>query len=294
MSRRIAFVTMVRDEPVFLPLWVAHCARTAPRAHLFILFDGLDQAIPDCAAGCQTLRLPQGLIGPGWDDARWRMLSGFANTLQDRFDVVVMNDVDELIGLDPDHGTNLAAALAEAADIGVISPFAIEIVHRTDLEPDPIDLTRPILAQRRHGRINASYCKPCIIARRLNWSLGGHYSDFPDLHLSRKLFLFHLRAMDAGVLADRQARRRAHVAAADGAVIGDVAGPGWSKSAEDMDAFLASFHGKPPEITDFRFDWQRQRIESSWAQDTATGLWRHDRLHNRRSYLIPDRFAAVL
>lgn len=291
---RIAYVTMVRDEPVFLPLWVAHYAAAAPRAHLFILFDGLDQPVPDVAQGCQVLRLPQGQIGPGWDDARWRMLSGFANTLLERFDVVVLNDVDELIGLDPDAGSDLAEAIAEAVDIGVISPFAIEIVHRTDLEPDPINLARPILSQRRHGRINASYCKPCIIARPVRWSLGGHYSDFPTLHLSRKLFLFHLRTMDAGLLADRQARRQGHVTGTDGRISGEVAGQGWSKSAAEMDAYLTSFQDKPPEITDFRFDWQRQRIEASWARDAATGLWRHDRLHNRRSYRIPDRFATLL
>jgi len=294
MSARIAFVTMVRDEPVFLPLWVRHYAAIAPRAQLFILFDGLDQQVPDAADGCQVLRLPQGVAGPGWDDARWRMLSGFANTLLERFDVVVLNDVDELIVLDPEAGDDLAAAFAEAADIGVISPFAIELVHRTDLEPEPLNLTRPLLAQRRHGRINASYCKPCIVARKVIWSLGGHYSDFPTLHLSRKLFLFHLRAMDAGLLRDRQVLRRAHVADAGGRIVDQVAGQGWSRTADEMDAFLTSFQDRPPEVSDFRFDWQRQRIEASWAQDPATGLWRHDRLHNRRSYILPDRFSALI
>lgn len=290
---KIAFVTMVRDEPLFLPLWVRYYSRIAPRDHLFVVCDGLDQQLPPGAEGCQILRLPQGSIGPGWDEARWRMLSALSHALLERFDVVVLNDVDELVALDPAHGDDLHGALAEAREIGVISPFAIELVHRTDLEPDALRPDLPILRQRRYGRINASYCKPCITARKVNWSIGGHSADFPDLHLSRKLFLFHLRAMDAGMLMERQLKRRSHVAGADGRPVAGVAGGGWARGGDEVGSFLASFLGSAPEVTDFGFDWQRARIERSWRHDPDKGRWVHDTLHNRRSYLVPDRFAAL-
>jgi len=291
---RIACVTMIRDEPVFLPIWAGHWRAVVPPEHMFILIDGLDQPVPEVVRDCQVIRLPRRPLAAGWDEARWRMLSAFANSLLERFDVVVLNDVDEVVVLDPEAGGTLAEALAEARHLGVISPFAIEVVHRIDREPGDLDLTRPVLAQRRHGRINASYCKPCIIARPVRWSLGGHYADFPKLHLSRSLFLLHLRAMDAGLLRSRQAARFAMVTDAAGAVVDGVAGGGWARGGDEVERFLDSFTKSEPEETDFRFDWQRRRIEDSWQLDKNSGLWRHDRLHNRRSYVIPERFSDLV
>lgn len=288
---RIAFVTMVRDEPVFLPLWIAHYARIAPRDHLFVIFDGLDQPIPEIAHGTQVLRVPQIPIVAGFEEGRWRMLTSFANALLERFDVVVLNDVDELIVLDPDAGGDLAGAIAEAQEIGVISPFAVETIHRTDLEPAPLDPTAPILRQRRHARINAAYAKPCITARNLRWSLGGHTADFPKLHLSRKLYLFHLRALDRDMMQARQAKRLQLVSDATGKVIAGVAGPSWSVGTDEVDAYLTKFieRGAPVE-GGFDFNWQRTRIEAEWTCDPKTGFWQHARFVNHRTYRVPDRF----
>lgn len=286
---------MVRDEPIFLPIWLHYYERFVPRSNLFILFDGLEAPIPDAVAGCQTLRVPLLEVGPGWDTARWNMLTAWTHMLLERFDVVVINDVDELIVLDPDFGTDLPAALAEARDVGVISPFAIELVHRRDLEPAALNPAQPILQQRRFGRINVSYCKPCILARQVRLSLGGHNSTFPTLHLSRKLFLFHLRLMDYHVLLSRQAQRRALVSDKTGAIVEGVAGHGWRRGGDEVDDYLKTFElrGPPREADDWRFDWQRRRVEQSWAYDPVNDYWRHATLHNRQTYVIPDRFRAV-
>lgn len=291
---RIACVTMVRDEPVFLPRWVDHWRKTVPPEHMFILVDGFDQVIPPEAAGCQVVFLPRRPPAPGWDEARWRMLTAFAHALLERFDVVVLNDVDELVVLDPAAGGSLASALAEARELGVITPFAIEVVHRVDLEEEPLVAGEPVLGRRRYGRIHASYCKPCIVARPVRWSMGGHYSDHPVLHLSEKLFLFHLRAMDAAMLHRRQAARLSLVSDGEGRVREGIAGGGWARDADNVDQFLQSFCRSAPEVTDFTFGWQRQRIRRSWRQEEGTGMWVHDRLHNRRSYAIPERFFGVI
>jgi hypothetical protein len=287
----IAFATMVGDEPVFLPIWINYYARIVPKAQLFILVDGLHRVIPPEAEGCQVIRLPGVAPGPGWDVARWRMISLFTNTLLQRFGVVVFNDVDEILLADPAAGGGLLDHIGRAREVGVISPFAIEMLHRMDLEPDPFDPARPVLAQRRFGRINASYCKPCITARPINWSIGGYYSDCPTLNLDPALFLFHLRFLDHAMLRARQASRQVMMqpGAAKGA---EVAGAGWLKGAQDMTDFLQSFvDAGPPLETDFSFGWQRKRIIDSWHHDAEAGIWRHDRLHNRKTYRLPDRMA---
>lgn len=294
-TARIAFVTNVRDEPVFLPLWVAHYARIVPRAHLFVIVDGLDDVLPSAVTGVQIVRMPRGERRPGWEDERWRMITAFVNALRERFDVVVMNDVDEFIVLDPQFGTDLAAALLEAREFGVISPFAVDVIHRPDLEPDALRTDRPILQQRRHVRVHSAYCKPCIIARPVRLGPGGHQSDFPTLHLSRKLFLFHLRAMDCDMMYARQAKRREMVTTPDGRLVDGIAGAGWNLGKAEVDAYLAKFaERREPEIGDFSFDWQRARIEAVWRQDRATGLWEHGMIRNWRPYVIPDRIAGLL
>lgn len=284
---------MVGDEPFFLPIWIAYYSRFVPKDQLFILVDGAHRVIPPDAQGCQIITLPQVVPGPGWDRVRWEMISAFTAMLLGRFDVVVFNDVDEIVVADPDCGTSLLHLIARARDVGVISPFAIEVLHRVDLEPDALHSRAPILSQRRFGRINASYCKPCITSRRLAYSVGGHYSDFPELHLDPNLFLFHLRFADHAMLMARQANRQGLMAAGESGAEG-VAGSGWSKGAAEMDHFLHSFvDAGPPIETDFSFGWQRAKITKSWVHDAENGIWRHDKLHNRKTYTIPPRFAGV-
>lgn len=289
----LAFATMVRNDDFFLRLWIAHYAAHVPKSHLFILFDGLDQTPPPEAKGCQCLFLPRAEMGPGWDNRRWAMLSDFAATLLGRFGVVTLNDVDELLVNDPASDETLPEALARALQVGVISPFALEMVHRRDLEPVPLDRARPVLEQRRFVRLNASYCKPCVISNPVRWSLGGHYSNHPKLHLDRSLYLFHLRYVDRDMLLARQAMRHA---ALQQPVPGDqqVAGGGWAKSTDQIDDFLQTIqdHGKPIE-SDFRFDWQRRRIAENWSWDPEAGIWRHPKLHNRKTYVLPARFHNI-
>jgi hypothetical protein len=293
MTARIAFATMVGEEPFFLPLWIDHYAQFVPKSQLFILVDGAHRSLPPQAQGCQVIVLPHVTPGPGWDRARWQMISSFTATLLHRFDVVAFNDVDEILLADPDCGQDLLTLLMRAQQVGVISPFALELLHRTDLEPTPLHARAPVLSQRRYARINASYCKPCITARPLNWSIGGHYSDFEALNLDPHLYLLHLRFADRDMLLARQNSRQALMTpTADGAEV--VAGAGWAKGAKEMEHFLQSFvDAGPPIDGDFSFDWQRKRITKSWAHDETAGIWRHDKLHNRKTYTIPPRFAAL-
>lgn len=291
----IAFVTMVRDDHFFLRLWVQHYARHVPRHHLFILLDGFDQTAPDFAAGCQIITLPRLEPGPGWDMRRWTMLADFNATLLGRFDVVVLNDVDELIIADPARGTPLLEALGQAREVGVITPFAVDVVHRYDICPNPLDQKLPVLQQRPHATVNYVYAKPCITSTPVRWNLGGHRSDHPKLHLDRRLFLFHLRFVDRDMLLARQATRNAIMQASEN----DqpiVAGSGWAKSTEDIDSDLRALqaHGLPV-ASDFSFERQRGRMEAGWRKDAGSNEWRVGRVYNKlTTYIIPERFHDLL
>jgi hypothetical protein len=282
---------MVRDDDLFLRLWIEHYERLVPRDHLIVLIDGLDQTIPDFAEGCQFIRMPRPSVSRGWDVKRWEMLSDLNTLLLSRFDIVVLNDVDEILVVDPNQGMSLMDAIGRATQVGVISPFAVELVHRTDICPEPINMSLPIIGQRPHVRINASYSKPCITTVPVRWSAGAHYSNYPTLNLDPSIYLFHLRYFDLETLRERQEKRFSFVQSANRSGVNDVAGNGWNKSARDIEDFLLSLQKKgAPLESDFRFDWQRERIVSDWAWDADANVWRHGKLANRRTYQVPERF----
>lgn len=291
----IAFVTMVRDDHFFLRLWVQHYARHVPRHHLFILLDGFDQIAPDFTVGCQIITLPRSTPGPGWDMRRWTMLADFNATLLGRFDVVVLNDVDEIIVPDPASGISLLDALARARDVGVITPFALDVVHRFDICPDKIDPAQPILRQRPHVRVNYVYAKPCITSVPVRWNLGGHRSNYPSLHLDPSLFLFHLRFVDRDMLLARQATRNTIMQTSqDDQPM--VAGGGWAKTLNEIegDLQLLQEHGDPVE-SDFSFERQRRRISAGWKKDPHADEWRLGRVHNKlTTYKVPERFHDLI
>jgi hypothetical protein len=223
------------------------------------------------------------------------MLADFNTTLLGRFDVVVLNDVDEIIVADPAGHMDLLQAIGRARTVGVITPFAVEVVHRTDLQPSPIDLSKPILRQRPHVRVNEIYAKPCITAVPVRWNLGGHRSDFPILNLDPCLYLFHLRFMDREMLFARQRTRLAIMeASSKGQAI--VAGAGWEKSVDEVDSFLRSLQSEgTPVDNDFRFDQMRKRIASGWHQRGAAGLWRVGKLFGRhRTFVVPNRLLDLI
>ncbi|NRB19332.1 MAG: hypothetical protein HRU33_17605 [Rhodobacteraceae bacterium] len=183
--------------------------------------------------------------------------------------------------------------MAESEPHQVVSPFALEILHRFDIEA-PLDFDRPILQQRKYGRVNATYCKPCIIREPVMLSIGGHYSDHHKLHLSDNLMLFHLKYIDRDMLMSRQTQRRQQTVAGNGEIWDTTTGNGWHHDANAMSDFLQSFLDRGlPEDRGVSFDWQRRRIQKSWQLDEKSGLWKHNRLHDRRTYTLPDRFQTI-
>lgn len=287
---KIAFATMVRNEPIFLPIWIRYYAAIVPKSQLFILLDGDDQDLPAEAEGCQIVTLQRWQQSEGWDDRRWQIISEFASDLLKNFDVVCFNDVDELLVQDPASGIDLFTALSAARGGKVLTPFALEMVHRRDLEPEDVRLDQPILGQRRYARINSNYAKPCITSVPLRWNLGGHKSTHPELLMPDGLYLLHLRYFDRGILNARQQERLDLIEAAGD----EAAGAGWRHSIERITEFMDSFEtleARGPD--DFGFDWQKKRITKEWSGNPRSGFWQHGRIFNIKSYQIPERFFGL-
>jgi len=189
---QIAIVTMAYNERVNLPIWIRHYTNHCPGAMLFVIDHGSDDGSTRSRPGVNFVPLPR---TPFDDQTRVEIVADFQHALLRVFDVVVYTDCDEMLVADPRAHASLAALLA-VAEADVIAPIGLHMQHLLRSEP-PIDLSAPILGQRRYARFASGMCKPSIARVPLRWVPGFHWCDrMPEYRTD--LYQFHLKWMDMG------------------------------------------------------------------------------------------------
>jgi hypothetical protein len=186
----VAIVTMAYNERVNLPIWIRHYTRHCPGATLFVIDHGSDDGSSRGLSGVHLVPVPR---TPFDDQTRTELVADFQHALLRLYDVVIYTDCDEMLVADPRLHASLASFLA-GTNSDVIAPIGLNVHHLLGFEP-PIDLSAPILGQRRYGRFASSMCKPSIARVPLLWVPGFHWCDLiPDYRTD--LFQFHLKWMD--------------------------------------------------------------------------------------------------
>jgi hypothetical protein len=193
----VAIVTMAYNERVNLPVWIRHYSKQCPGAALFVMDHGSDDGSTRDLKGVNLVPLPR---SPFDDQTRVEVVSDLQRALLRFYDVVIYTDCDEMLVADPRIHSSLAAFL-KVAGADVIAPIGLNVQHILGIEA-PVDLTMPILGQRRHARYASGMCKPSIARVPLHWVPGFHWCDrIPDYRTD--LFQFHLRRMDLGTSLGR-------------------------------------------------------------------------------------------
>ncbi len=196
--RTTAIMTMVYNENTNLPIWLRHYRRTSPHADLFVIDHGSDDGSTENLSDVHKIPLPR-----TWVDEHDRTF--LINCLQQGFlryyDVVIYTDCDELLVPDPAKSPTLEAHLREIR-YAYASPIGINVIHIVGSEP-PIDFTRPLLLQRRHGQFHSQMCKPVVTRVPLKWEPGFHSCDRP-LQFDKYLYLFHIKQIDKDEALRRQ------------------------------------------------------------------------------------------
>lgn len=202
MKAPLAAVTMVYDEPVFLPVWLRHHSRTIGVEHCYVIDHGSDDGSTD-RLKCNRLRIPR---SPQDDARRARAISAICAGLLEWYDTVLYSDVDEIVVADPTSFTSLAS-LSEARRMPCLTATGFDLLHHADREK-PADFSAPLSHQRSSLRFSAAMCKPCLIREPIHWSPGFHsVQDLPP-RPDPALMLFHLRYCDIGAGLRRLARTR--------------------------------------------------------------------------------------
>lgn len=196
----VAFVTMVRGDYPMLDLWVRHHAALAgSRDHLTVVSHGPDPRHDRLARGCARIVLPYDPSGVDFEPRRIALLHGLVAGLLGYYRHVIVLDCDEMIVPAPELDLPLADYLDSVSFRGVaLSPCGFDLTQRPSAEAEPLDVTRPVLPQRRHGYLHAEYAKPCIF--RAPPRAGGtqHALNGEPWQIDPLIMLIHLRFADRG------------------------------------------------------------------------------------------------
>lgn len=198
--RSRAVITMVHNEPVFLPLWLAYYGRAFAPDDIYVLDNETSDGSTD-RSGFVRLPVKRGAVDHDW---MVRTVEALQHELLERYEMVLVTDVDEFVCPVPQLGT--LSEYLDRFDEPWVNCLGYELLHQP-AEEGPLDLARPILGQRGAWFINSGYDKAALAMTPLHWRTGFHgRADFhcaydPDLRL------VHLHRMDYELCRERHRTR---------------------------------------------------------------------------------------
>lgn len=285
-----AALTMVRDDAFFLTAWLRHYGRLLGRENCYIVNHGRGDEVARLAEGCNLIGIP-GDPHRNFDVKRWRLLNGLVAGLRNYYRHVIVGDVDELVALDPAAGTDLRSWLETVPDKRVLTPLGLEVIHRIDIETEPV--TDTILGPRRHVRPAPHYSKPCVVSMPTKLARGGHYAQHGRLHTPEHLYLFHLKFCDYDAYRAAMNQRNAVTAALGGSVKDVSIGRHWFAEARGEDrAVFEAFAGLTLQ-DGFDMGPLRRRMHRTFGPRGDTGFYHFDRPEMATQYQLPERFSGL-
>ena len=202
--KKIAALTMARNDDFFLQKWVEYYGRELGKENLFIYYDGEDQSIGDFCQGTNVYIHPKiGNQVVTAEKGRLKFLSDRAASLfAEGYDLVIGADADEYIVVDPKLGISLREYLSsQHIDIS-LSPLGLDFGQKIGEETSLVQ-DRPFLHQRLYAQIGTRYTKPSIVAEPCQWGSGFHRIKGHNFHIAPDLYLLHFGYSDMKILEER-------------------------------------------------------------------------------------------
>ena len=199
-QRSRAVITIVNNEPVFLPIWLRYYARFFAPQDIYVLDN---ESTDGTTARGGFRRIPVAHDGL---DNMWmvRTVEHLQRELLDRYDVVVFTDVDELIVPVPSVGT--LGQYLDRFDEEWVNCIGYEILQERSTEP-PLRPEQPIMNQRHHWFYNDAYDKAAVATAPVSWRPGFHGRADGAYNLDPDLRLIHLHRVDYDICLERHRSR---------------------------------------------------------------------------------------
>lgn len=245
--KRIAAITMARNDEFFLSRWVKYYGDAIGTENLYIYLDGTDQVIPENAGAAHITKLPHtDMSRAAGDKYRIGLMSDLAKKLLAEYDIVIGCDCDEFLIVDPDLNIGLAEYLSSKKINTTLSGLGLDVGQHMTYE-EPLDTTQPFLAQRKYAFISTRYTKPVVLNKPVSWGSGFHRVKNHNFHIDKNLYLLHFGAVDMDMLIAKAAKRGEdwvnHLKRRGNGTINDVTnrparGERWVKISRAMQRFI--------------------------------------------------------
>lgn len=202
--KKIAAITMVRNDDFYLKKWVEYYGGELGRENLYIFFDGLDQAVPSFCEGTHSQLVEKvGTDVVSNDKGRVALMSSKAAELfAEGYELVIGTDCDEFVVVDPRLGKSLQEYLSAASIKDSLSPLGLDFGQKLG-EEDAIREDVPFLEQRHYAQLGTRYTKSSVISRPLEWGSGFHRVRGRNFHIAKDLYLLHFGYFDMGRIEER-------------------------------------------------------------------------------------------
>jgi hypothetical protein len=195
--KRIAVLTMARNDEFFLNLWVKYYGDLFGEENLYIYMDGLDQKPPK-EAGKANVKIVEKL-GIKVVEAEKLRLSFLSDRAAELFklgyDLVIGCDSDEFLVVDVKTGKKLPEYLSSLKINVSVSALGLDVGQNLK-EEFPIDKSKPILHQRNYALINSRFTKTSVIAKPVQWGSGFHRVHGRNFRIDKNLYLLHFGNID--------------------------------------------------------------------------------------------------
>jgi hypothetical protein len=206
--KKIAAITMARNDEFFLNRWIKYYGTELGEENLYIYLDGTDQKTPSGAGHANITKLPHtDMPRSVGDKYRIGKLSDLAADLFARgYDIVIGCDCDEFLITDPNTKKSLRQYLSDTEIKTTLSGLGLDMGQ--DLESEkPLDLSKPFLQQRKYAMLSKRYTKPVVLTKPRRWGSGFHSVKKTNFHIDNNLYLLHFGFVDFNMLnAKKQGR----------------------------------------------------------------------------------------
>ncbi|MDR0803631.1 MAG: glycosyltransferase family 2 protein [Rickettsiales bacterium] len=199
--KKIAAITMARNDEFNLNRWIAYYGRLLGEENLYIYLDGLDQRAPGGAGRANvSLVEKQGIRVVDAENRRLNFLSDRAAELfAAGYEIIIGVDSDEFLIADPKTGKNLPEYLSGLRVRNSVSGLGLDVGQHLNREKN-FDKTIPFLRQREYALINSRFTKTSVISRPLRWGRGFHRIRKHGYHIDNNLYLLHMGNTDWNAL----------------------------------------------------------------------------------------------
>ena len=206
-KKKIAAITMARDDEFFLSRWIAYYGKNLGTENLYILLDGTDQNAPATAGKAHITKLPhEPMSRSSGDKYRIKKISELAQKLLQKYDIVIGCDSDEFLIVDPKTKQTLAQYLSNKKINTTMSGLGLDVGQHLYNEAI-LDKDAPFLEQREYALLSTRYTKPVVINKPVNWGSGFHSIKCHNFHIDKNLYLLHFGAIDMDMLTDKAKKR---------------------------------------------------------------------------------------